>query len=279
MYAVVDQKHYKLITSYIRAAALIGKFFAYGLAQFLVSFHYGSYLLLNQISFAAVCIILGIAAALPPIPSKIIASKVQCEIIGDGPKAFDVSKDYEEKTKDSETTSEERKALDSKRPNVDQGIAAYFRAIWHHFKIFERNKIVLKWSIWWALTSCGIFQVMNYVQTLWATLQINSDTFNGITECANTLIGAVISFLVQYMHTNWRKQGELVLLITSAFIATLLLIMSRTSSVLVAYVLYVAVITIYHLLITAASTRATNYSHVRRCGQTRTVFADFYAGF
>lgn len=50
MYAVVDQKHYKLITSYIRAAALVGKFLAYGLAQVLVSFELGSYLLLNQVS-------------------------------------------------------------------------------------------------------------------------------------------------------------------------------------------------------------------------------------
>lgn len=50
MYAVVDQKHYKKITSYIRAAALVGKFFAFGLAQFLVSTGYGSYLLLNQVS-------------------------------------------------------------------------------------------------------------------------------------------------------------------------------------------------------------------------------------
>ncbi|VDK54250.1 unnamed protein product [Gongylonema pulchrum] len=52
MYVIVDQKHFKRITSYLRTATLVGKFLAYGLAQFLVSFHIGSYLLLNQVRSA-----------------------------------------------------------------------------------------------------------------------------------------------------------------------------------------------------------------------------------
>ncbi|EJW80085.1 hypothetical protein WUBG_09006, partial [Wuchereria bancrofti] len=94
---------------------------------------------------------------------------------------------------------------------------------------------------------------MNYVQTLWASMQTSSDIYNGITECANTFIGAFISFLVQYMNVNWSKRGEHVLLVTSAFIAILLIIMSQMEIVYVTYVLYVIVITIYNLLITVAS--------------------------
>ncbi|VDO39020.1 unnamed protein product [Onchocerca flexuosa] len=252
MYAIVNQKHYKLITSYIRAAALIGKFFAFGLGQFLVSFQYGSYLLLNQISFGSTCVILGIAAILPSIPSKLTANKI-IEIVGDKPKTSNVSTNYEEELKNNERKFEEKIVLNTNSPNVDRGIVDYFRAVWYHFNIFRRNKIVLKWSIWWALTSCGIFQVMNYVQTLWATMQTYSDTYNGIIECANTFIGAFISFLVQYISVNWSKQGEYILLITSAIISVLLVIMSRTEVIYVTYALYVVIITIYHLLITVAS--------------------------
>ncbi|KAM3727793.1 Folate transporter [Dirofilaria immitis] len=252
MYAVVNQKYYKLITSYIRAAALVGKFLAFGLGQFLVSYQYGSYFLLNQISFGSVCVVLCIAAILPPIQSKMAANKV-VEISGDKPKTSSVSADYEEELKNDQRNFEERTALSTNAPNVDRGTVIYFRAIWYHFKIFKRNKIVLKWSIWWALTSCGIFQIMNYVQTLWATMQTSSDTYNGITECVNTFIGAFISFLVQYMNVNWSKRGEYVLLITSAFISVLLIIMSQAEVVYVNYALYVVVITIYHLLITVAS--------------------------
>lgn len=251
MYAVVDQKQYRRITSYIRSAALVGKFFAFGLAQVLVSTGKGSYLLLNQISFGAVCLILFIAIILPPIPSKIIANKVQTERSGTEGRGYRDQKEYEETESNA---SEERVALETRPPTIDQGIVAYFRAIWHHFKIFKQNKIVLKWSIWWALTSCGIFQVYNYVQTLWSTMQtVDIDAKNGITECANTLIGALLTFLVQYLKINWVKRGEAVLFVTSTAAAALIFLLSQTTSIILAYILYVAIASIYHMLITAAS--------------------------
>uniref|UniRef100_A0A915BQ93 Reduced folate carrier n=1 Tax=Parascaris univalens TaxID=6257 RepID=A0A915BQ93_PARUN len=251
MYAVVDQKHYKKITSYIRAAALVGKFFAFGLAQFLISTGYGSYLLLNQISFGAVSAILIIAVILPPIPSKIIANKVRTENGNSEAHSYRDEKQYQENRNSS---SEERVALEARPPTIDNGIVAYFYAIWSHFKIFKHNKVVLKWSLWWALTSCGIFQVYNYVQTLWATMQKgDEDTKNGLTECANTLIAALISFFVQYMRINWIKRGELILFLTSSIAAILIFSLSQTTNIIVAYVLYVAVASIYQMLMTAAS--------------------------
>ncbi|KAK6054024.1 hypothetical protein COOONC_08467 [Cooperia oncophora] len=49
---------------------------------------------------------------------------------------------------------------------------------------------MLKWSLWWALASCGYFQVGNYVQTLWGTLikPDSSDVFNGLTEALCPLV-------------------------------------------------------------------------------------------
>ncbi|VDM98951.1 unnamed protein product [Thelazia callipaeda] len=250
MYAVVDQKRYKLVTSYIRAAALVGKFFAFGLSQFLISFEYGSYLSLNQISFGSVCTVLVIAAFLPPIPSKIIKNKIENE--NSGLKIYGISRKYEDETS-KEEDSEEKRALDAKPLNIDYGLSAYFRAVWYHMKIFKRDRAVLKWSIWWALASCGIFQVMNYVQTLWATMQTSSDTYNGLTECANTLIGALISFVVQYINVNWIAYGEHILFVTSAVIAILLIVLSYTKMVHISYVVYIVIITIYNFLITVAS--------------------------
>ncbi|VDN91706.1 unnamed protein product [Brugia pahangi] len=48
MYAVIDQKHFKRITSYVRAATLFGKFLAYGSGQLLISAHLVSYLQLHE---------------------------------------------------------------------------------------------------------------------------------------------------------------------------------------------------------------------------------------
>uniref|UniRef100_A0A0M3JVT9 Folate transporter 1 (inferred by orthology to a C. elegans protein) n=1 Tax=Anisakis simplex TaxID=6269 RepID=A0A0M3JVT9_ANISI len=274
MYAVVDQKHYKRITSYIRCAALVGKFLAFALAQLLISFRYGSYLLLNQISFASVCIILIIAVMLPPVSSKVIANKVQT--------ADNRKMERNDLQKSGTEDNDDPVECEKSRANVlavDSDILAYFVSIWNHFQIFRTNKVVLKWSLWWALTSCGIYQVYNYVQTLWATMQKDGeDTKNGLTECVNTMIGALIAFLVQYMHVNWVKCGEVALFVTSSIAALLVFALSQTTDIWIAYVLYVTLAAIYHMLMTAASelwigirmeyvsgSCSADSSHDRRC--------------
>ncbi|VBB27590.1 unnamed protein product [Acanthocheilonema viteae] len=193
LFLIVDKKYYKLVSSYTRAATLIGRFFAYALAQFLISFNYGSYLLLNQISFGAVCVIIPIAVAFPSITPEIISSKTQRKQTDDmrQKETSEVSSDKTENIKDSSSVRSENIRESVKEKNVDRSIATYCRFILQQLKIFTKNKNVLKWSIWWALTTCGFYQITNYVQSLWATMQNISDNFNGITECINTLIGTL----------------------------------------------------------------------------------------
>lgn len=248
MFLMVDKKYYKLVSSYTRAATLTGRFFAYALAQFLISFNYGSYLLLNQISFGAVCVIIPIAIAFPPITKEIIDSKVESQ----GKKAVDDMRQKETSEDSSDKTAKAKDSGDAKTRDIKERMEEYSHFILHELKIFKRNKNVLKWSIWWALTSCGFYQITNYVQSLWATMQIISDNFNGITECINTLIGAMISFSLQYINKDWTVHDELILSITSIIIAVLLIIMSQIKSVIIAYILYVIITAIYTLLMTAA---------------------------
>ncbi|VDK67769.1 unnamed protein product [Litomosoides sigmodontis] len=102
------------------------------------------------------------------------------------------------------------------------------------------------------LTRQRILEVTNYVQSLWAEMQNVSDNFNGITECVNTLIGAIISFSMQYVRKGWTVHEEFIISVTSAITALLLAIMSQSKSVLLAYAHYVAITAIYTLLMTAA---------------------------
>ncbi|VDK28379.1 unnamed protein product [Gongylonema pulchrum] len=243
MFLIVDQKYYALVASYTRAATLAGRFFAYALAQFLISFKYGSYLLLNQISFVATCIIIPIGLAFPPITKEMIANRARKEEAQDQKQTTNttnVDQEGGEASKErGQQISKESTNPDAKPPVEEQTVGDYFRSMFGHFKVFKRNSLILKWSIWWALTSCGVYQVMNYAQSLWATMQIISDTFNGIAECANTLIGALISFGVQYMRVNWVARGEYILFGTSLAIAVFVAIMSQSKSIAVSYVLYV----------------------------------------
>ena len=61
---------------------------------------------------------------------------------------------------------------------------------------FLKNTYVLKWSIWWALGTCGNFQVGNYIQPLWETIHPSTNSisenvhiWNGAVEAATTLTG------------------------------------------------------------------------------------------
>lgn len=64
--------------------------------------------------------------------------------------------------------------------------------------------------------------------------------------------GALLSFIVQYLHVNWVKRGESVLFISSLVAGLLLLLASQITSIILAYIIYVVIASIYHLLITAA---------------------------
>ncbi|CAJ0917080.1 unnamed protein product, partial [Mesorhabditis belari] len=70
LFAVVDVKQYRRVTSWTKTSVLIGKLFAFALAQFLVSWLDAPYLLLNQITFIATIIALFVALTLPTVPKS-----------------------------------------------------------------------------------------------------------------------------------------------------------------------------------------------------------------
>uniref|UniRef100_A0A914YRE9 Uncharacterized protein n=1 Tax=Panagrolaimus superbus TaxID=310955 RepID=A0A914YRE9_9BILA len=228
MYAVVDRKHYKKITSYTRAAKMVGKFFAYSLAQIFITTGFGSYLLLIQITFGAVFVVFFISLFLPPIAKP----RLQGEIV---------------------------EIQELKKNNISQisetnHSSSFFKDIKQKLSIFKENETVLIWSIWWALASCGTFQISNYVQTLWARLQ-NDGQFvgNGMVECVNTLLGAIITFYLQYIKFEWKKYGEFIFFTSSLAISISLLGMSEINNIFILYGLYLFTDCIYHMLIAAAS--------------------------
>uniref|UniRef100_A0A0N5AH12 Thiamine transporter 2 n=1 Tax=Syphacia muris TaxID=451379 RepID=A0A0N5AH12_9BILA len=254
VYAAVDEKDYKKVTSFTRSAVLIGKFFSYGIAQLLVIyFGHSRYLLLNQISFGALVTVVVIAFALPSISLQ-TNNENQLELKRNNlPQKL--SQNY---LKDNQLN--EKSTLLPQPPTIEDGIVEYLTTIWKNFKIYKTDTFVLKWSIWWALTSCGVFQVQNYMQSLWATMQrTDKDVKNGVSECFNTLIGALLSYVIQYWNINWESAGEYVLLVTSLLSAVLLLLMAKTTSIIVSYIVYSVIVAVYHTLTTAASANIASH--------------------
>ena len=56
-----------------------------------------------------------------------------------------------------------------------------------------RNTTLLRWSIWWALSTCGWLLVVNYIQNLWDLILPSSDyeVYNGAVESVATVLGKI----------------------------------------------------------------------------------------
>lgn len=49
------------------------------------------------------------------------------------------------------------------RGKLDNGVKNYFLATIKSFTVYKTNKVVLRWSLWWAFASCGIYQVCTHI--------------------------------------------------------------------------------------------------------------------
>lgn len=117
------------------------------------------------------------------------------------------------------------------------------------------NRTVLKWSIWWAIATCGNFQVGNYIQNLYEVIKpnrTNAETFNGGVDAVSTFLGAAVAISTGFITFNWKELGEVILSWFSCFSGAILFTMSRTTNIWVCYTLYVAFRASYQFIVTIA---------------------------
>ncbi|KHJ89071.1 reduced folate carrier [Oesophagostomum dentatum] len=228
IYVNVSKDKFKRVTSYTRGALLLGRFLGYSLAQMIILMKWGTYETLNIISLVALCIGLIFAIILPSVSWK---------------------NAYEKKLISIGTKIEETSAASATYKDFAK---LHFKTIIGDIRTIYGNTSMMKWSLWWALTSCAFYQIGNYTQTLWGTIidVNNSEVYNGVTEALCPLIGLPIVFLVQYIRIDWSRWGELCLAICSLLDAFILLLLSQTGSLLVMYIGYVAYRVLYQAMMT-----------------------------
>lgn len=114
------------------------------------------------------------------------------------------------------------------------------------------NPTVLKWSIWWALATCGQLQVISYAQILWKEIDENHESYyNGAVEATVTLLGAVGAMTAGLMNGVFRSQW--ILTICSILMGAFMIISAVTNILWVAYAMYVMFGILYFFVITIAS--------------------------
>lgn len=70
--------------------------------------------------------------------------------------------------------------------------------LWQDLLQCYSSRTLLCWSVWWALSTCGYFQVINYAQGLWEMVLPSHSTeiYNGAVEAASTLLGKLLILLL-----------------------------------------------------------------------------------
>ncbi|GMT08879.1 hypothetical protein PFISCL1PPCAC_176, partial [Pristionchus fissidentatus] len=225
IYVVVDRTMFKRATSISRAALQAGKFTSYLIAQLIILLHWGDYYMLNYIATGSL-VIASAASLLLPMPGWRIAYE----------RRFPV--------KEGEMRKEE--------PSYLIFVRRLVTTLWKDTISMYSNAFILKWSLWWALASCVNYQVSNYAQTLWGSVQTEDTQYNGITEAIVPLIAFPTVLLMERVNVRWHLWGEATLAVLSLIDAGILLLSALTPSIFVMYGCYIVYRVLYEAMITIA---------------------------
>lgn len=226
IYAKVDTDYFQQVSSHTRAAILAGRAISGIMSQLLITFHLMNYRDLNYISFSALIAATIWAVFLPSVKKSIYFHR------------------------------EEILSL----PLRHKGEHA-FTLMGIHFTNSFSNIYVLKWSLWFALSTCGFIQAQTYMQPLWTAIVNDPDKpiYNGATEAVLTVLGFLGALLAGVMKVDWKVKGELTLTVCSLLQGFILLFTSRTDYIFASYVCYVAFGALYHFMITITSSEIAKH--------------------
>ena len=225
IYAVVDRDHYKIVTSYTRAAVLLGRLISGVVGQLLITFKVTDYLVLNYISLGSVSISCVLTLLLPKASGNVFITRTESDYL-----------------------------IEEQRNGCISSWKRTMITMFRDFKLCYSDKELLRWSLWWAFATGGEFQVENYVQNLWEIIypSHNHKIYNGGVTAISHLTGSLVAIALAHVKINWSIFGELCLGVVSVADAFFLFQSAHTSNIWLAYLMYVLFRTAYTFLITIA---------------------------
>ncbi|XP_075052474.1 thiamine transporter 1 [Mixophyes fleayi] len=264
IYSMVEPGVYQKVTSYCRIATLTGFTVGSVTGQVLVSVANWSLFSLNIISLISVSVAFATAWFLP-MPTKSLFfhqmlnnesndadhRKIHSSKNGDLACVATLEENEAQVPLNSDAHNAEKQCADKKSVNLKNVL----RILWKDFLRCYSSRTLLCWSVWWALSTCGYFQVINYSQGLWETVAPSSysNIYNGCVEAVSALLGAVAVLFVGYIKISWSTWGELLLALFTLVIAISIYIMDIIGNIWVCYIMYVLFRVIYMILITIAT--------------------------
>ncbi|KAM6958482.1 thiamine transporter 1 [Tautogolabrus adspersus] len=259
IYSVVEPAHYQRVTGLCRSITLFGSAAGSLTGQLLLS--------VAKVQLFHLVIITLTAAALAFVAPWFLPMPKRSLFFHESPGAAGEerlkrsSNTLLEKAEDAEskvplnTQNDATISSSSETKSPRRGFLDVLRMLFDDFLQCYRCRPLLAWSVWWALATCGYFQIVNYAQPLWEKVRPSHDyeIYNGYVETASTLLGALAALLVGYLPVSWSLWGELALCVLSLLMAVCVFVMDMLKNIWLCYASYIIFRATYMLLITVAT--------------------------
>ncbi|XP_016660496.1 folate transporter 1 isoform X2 [Acyrthosiphon pisum] len=222
-YSVVNVKYYQKVTSYTRAAHLIGRFFSGFLSQVFISTKLVDTYQLNFLTLGSLTAAMMWTITLPAVKRSEPKSETQ--------KMNVIDRALETKLEDEDNDLAENSTEHSKMS------WKYLKSMCKEYK----SLYILKWSFWVITATCCFNQVLYYIQSLWESLSNDECLQSSINNCTKT--------------SEWNGAVDAVytIIVTSFIQFAALYISIAYSSIYISYINYIIYCAIYQGMMTIAS--------------------------
>lgn len=133
-----------------------------------------------------------------------------------------------------------------------------FRIILRHFKSSYSSRIVVIWSMYYAISVCFYNQIVSYIQVLWITIDdTEDDLYNGAVDAVLTTLSVASSLLAGRIYINFLKSESLALITLIAMTSLqgiFIILASLSQSLISCYILYICYGMCYAFGITICAT-------------------------
>ncbi|XP_036098203.1 reduced folate transporter isoform X1 [Molossus molossus] len=245
IFSLVRPAQYQRMAGYSRTAVLLGVFTSSVLGQLLVTVGRVSFTELNYISLAFLTFSLVLTIFLKRPKRSLFFNRIEPARGGASPSELD-----QMHPGPGQSTGKKL----NRTLLVGWGDCILVRML-RELRDSLRLPQLRLWSLWWIFNSAGYYLIVFYVHILWNVIDPTKDTtrvYNGGTDAASTLLGAITSFAAGFVKIRWALWAKLIIGAVTAVQGGLVFLMYSTSSIWLCYAAFVLFRGFYQFLVPIA---------------------------
>lgn len=142
--------------------------------------------------------------------------------------------------------------------NYENRFKEAYRIILRHFTTSYSSRIVIIWSMYYAIAVCFYNQIISYIQVLWITIDdTEDDLYNRAVDAILTTLSVASSLIAGKIHINFLKSESrslMTMILMSSLQGIFIILASLSQSLIMCYILYICYGICYAFGITICAT-------------------------